>query len=88
MEVMICCGGDPDIAKLIDRLWINLDRIPCKGEALKIFIGDYHLLMEVEDVMTIWIEPGNKHFDESSWGKTEFVISVDKEQIVEKYKAR
>ena len=85
MEVTICCGGDPEIAKLIDRLCIDLERVPCKGEVLKLLIGDYHLLMKVVEVMTIWVEPGNKHFRESSWGKTEFFIVVDDEEIVEKY---
>lgn len=86
MEVMICCGGDPDIAKLIDRVTIDLDRIPCVGEDLKIYIKDYHLLMRVASVLTIYVAVGNPHFKESSWGKTTFVIVVDDEEIVEEYK--
>ena len=87
MDVMICCGGDPEIADLIDRLWIHLDRIPCRGETLKIFIGDYHLMMDVKDVMTIYVEPDNPHFKESMWGKSEYIITVTNEEIVEKYKS-
>lgn len=86
MEVMICCGGDPKIAKLIDRMIIDLDRIPCVGEYLTIYVGNYHLLMKVKSVMTTYIEFGNPHFNTSSWGKTTFMIVVDNEEIVEEYK--
>ena len=85
MEVMIRCGGNPEIAKLIDGLWIDLERVPCVGESLKIYIKDYHLLMKVSDVMTMYVTMGNPHFKEAGWGKTEFVITVEDEEIVEKY---
>ena len=85
MKVMICCGGDPEIAKIIDRLMIDLERVPCVGEYLKLFVEDYHLLMKVASVMTIFIERGNKHFKKSAWGKAEYIITVTDEEIVEKY---
>ena len=85
MEIMICCGGDPEIAELIDQMWIDIERVPCVGEYLKLFVGDYHLLMKVASVMTMYVHEGNQWFGTIKYGKAEYVVTVEDEEIVEKY---
>jgi hypothetical protein len=85
MEIMICCGGDPEIAELIDQMWIDIERVPCVGEYLKLFVGDYHLLMKVASVMTMYVQEGNEWFGTIKHGKAEYVVTVEDEEIVEKY---
>ena len=85
MEVMICCGGDPEIAELIDQMWMDIERVPCVGEYLKLFVGDYHLLMKVASVMTMYVQEGNEWFGTIKHGKAEYFITVEDEEIVEKY---
>lgn len=76
-----------ELEDLLRFLTIPLARVPNKGETLTLFLGDFHLDMEVADVYTHYCVPGNSHIKESGWGE-EYAIYVKNVEVIECFRKK
>ena len=75
------------IEKEINDTRIELSRIPCLGENITLFIGDYWLEGVVSKVFTCYTEKGNPHRYERSWGE-DYAMFVKDIEVYEYYGKR
>ena len=67
--------------KLIDGLWINMERVPCRGEGVNLFIENYHVFFEVKQVYTTLDLTSEEHYER-------YRIVADNAEIVEEFKKK
>lgn len=74
-----------EIEKEINDTYIELSRIPCVGENITLFLGDYWFEGKVSKVYTTYCEKGNPHRYERSWGE-DYAMFISDIEVYEKYR--
>lgn len=89
-KVRIVFGGNSDnehdddypiLDKLIDGLWVNMERVPCRGEGVNLFIKNYHVFFNISQVYTTLDLTSEEHYER-------YRIVADNAEIVEEFKKK
>ena len=72
------------IEKEINDTFIELSRVPCVGENITLFLGDYWFEGKVSAVYTYYCEPDNPHRHKWSWGEG-YSIFIKDIEVYRKY---
>ena len=67
--------------KLIDRLWVDMERVPCRGEGVNLFVENYHVFFEIKQVYTTLDLTSAEHYER-------YRIIADNAEIVEEFKKK